>query len=534
MAHSPRACLIIALAVAVLGRAEKAGAQTLDEDDTGLSAVGTSSSLLGRSPGAGGAKLGGNAPQTGQILGGRPGASTPKGIETTSLAPETLGPTILQRPITAPQPEPLSAFTVPVYGTLEIPGEGGEEGGPAAGVTLERAIDVALERSLDLRAKQFELPQARADILQASLRANPVIYADAQLVPYGQFNRAVPGGPTQYDLNITHPFDVSGKRKARTLVAQRAVKVLEAQFQEAVRQRIDDVYDAFVLGALATRQTVRYARQSVQGLESLTAKTEELFRGGSVSRGDFTRVKIQLRTARLGLVDAETAYRKAKLDLGSLMNLSLKEIETLEINGTIDPAAPPLPPLEELQKIALTERPDVLAFRLGVRRAEADVRLARANRLNDIFVLFQPYTYQDNTPYGMKSPVSWALGVTAPLPVYNRNQGTIQRATLNVEQTRTELAELERRIALDVAKAAEEFAVTHREVEELRKVVIPDARAVRDEAYQLYVSGLKSAPDFITAQLEFNQVAKQYLDTAIRHRRSMLALNTVTGRRIMP
>ena len=83
----------------------------------------------------------------------------------------------------------------------------------------------------------------------------------------------------------------------------------------------------------------------------------------------------------------------------------------------------------------------MVSFRLGVQRAEADVRLARANRLNDVFVLFQPYTYQDNTPYGLKSATSWALGVTVPLPVYNRNQGAIQRAVLNVDQTQTELAE---------------------------------------------------------------------------------------------
>ena len=62
----------------------------------------------------------------------------------------------------------------------------------------------------------------------------------------------------------------------------------------------------------------------------------------------------------------------------------------------------------------------------------------------DVYVLFQPYTFQDNTPYGLKSAVSYALGVTVPLPVYNRNQGGIQRAVLNVTQTQTELAETER------------------------------------------------------------------------------------------
>ena len=82
----------------------------------------------------------------------------------------------------------------------------------------------------------------------------------------------------------------------------------------------------------------------------------------------------------------------------------------------------------------MAERPDVVSFRLGIQRAEADVRLAKANAFSDVYVLWQPYTFQDNTPYGLKSQYSWALGVTVPLPIYNRNQGGIERAKLNVTQ----------------------------------------------------------------------------------------------------
>ena len=61
----------------------------------------------------------------------------------------------------------------------------------------------------------------------------------------------------------------------------------------------------------------------------------------------------------------------------------------------------------------------------------------------------------------------------------------------------------------------------------------PPARCGR-KLRRLYQSGEKSIGDFINAQLEFNQVAKQYLDTAIRHRRSMLGINTAVGRRLLP
>ena len=490
---------------------------------------------MGNAPGAGGGSFS-NLPGTGGYLGGRAGVTAPKGVPTSIVNPASApSPTRLQMAITGPQPEPLSPSTAPLVGPLELP-SGPEDDGPPDGLTLDQAIDITLERSRDLRAKFYEIPQAKADTLQASLRANPVFYQDGQLLAYPgyHFSRSVPGGPSQYDTNITFLLDVTHQRQARTAVAVRAEKVLEAQYQEAVRQRIDDIYDAYVLGALSARQMVRYSRVSVKGLENLYARYQELYKRGNASLGDLNRVKIQLRTAQLGVADAEAAYRKAKLDLGSLMNLTREEVDKLELRGTIYDTLPPPPPVDELRKIALESRPDIISYRLGVQRAEADVRLARASRYSNPYLLFQPYTYQDNTPYGLKSAVSYALGVTVPLPVFNRNQGGVQRAVLNVTQTQIELSETERQALVDVEKAVQEYDVSRREVNELANDVIPAAKQVRDEAFRLLGAGEKSLLEYIAAQLEFNQVAKQYLDTAIRHRRSMVNLNTVTGKRILP
>ena len=189
----------------------------------------------------------------------------------------------------------------------------------------------------------------------------------------------------------------------------------------------------------------------------LRALTEQRYEKKYISLGELNAVKIKQKNAQLGLVDSEAAYRKAKLDLGSFMNLTHEEIAALELRGTIDDLAPPPPPVELLQKLAVEERPDVVSLRLGIQRAEADVRLARANAYSDVYVLWQPYTFQDNSPYGLKSQYSWALGVTVPLPIYNRNQGGIQRAKLNVTQSQIQLSDLERQAKIDVAQAMLEY-----------------------------------------------------------------------------
>ena len=247
-----------------------------------------------------------------------------------------------------------------------------------------------------------------------------------------------------------------------------------------------------------------------------------------------TASRFSSETSYIGMLDAEETLKQKKRTLGVLLNLPPQATDSMDLHGSIVDRAPPPPPEQELFQIALAVRPDVVSYRLGVQRAEADVRLARANRMSDVYVLYQPYTLQDNTPFGTKSPTSWALGVTVPLPVYNRNQGNILRSKLNVTQTQLELATLERQVITEVQLAEKEYDNTKRFVERIKKELLPGAQLVMDDTEKLYSGGEVDLVGFLNVQSQYNDTVKLYLDTMVRHRRSMLALNTVLAQRVMP
>jgi cobalt-zinc-cadmium efflux system outer membrane protein len=151
-----------------------------------------------------------------------------------------------------------------------------------------------------------------------------------------------------------------------------------------------------------------------------------------------------------------------------------------------------------------------------------------------VYVLYQPYTFQNNQPSGLKSPTSWALGVTVPLPIYNRNQGAILRAQLNVTQSQFELATQERQVVTEVQNALREYEVTLQMVRRTEERLLPRAKQMREDTEHLFIGGEVNALDFELARRDFNESVKQFLDTVARHRRSMLSLNTVVGERILP
>lgn len=516
--------------VVSLGLARLSVGQTLpsDTDNAASQRVGRPRTTLGTPPGSD-TSFAPSPGDMGNLLGGKPGFTTPRVPAEITRPAQThrgLTPGSITPPAVLPRTE------APAYGSLAFPGTP-ESAGPEGGLTLDQAMTLLVHQNLELRTQFIEIPQADADILTASLRANPLFYADVQDVPYGNFSPRRPGGQTQYDVSVTQPLDLSGKRRARMAVACKAKKVLEAQFQDAVRLQIDNLYTAFV-DVLAARETVRYSQASVDGLTQVLKITRSQFEQGRKNETDVKLISVQLEAAEIGLRDALGTLARTKRTLALLLNIPRDQAQSVDLAGSIREVAPAPPPLSVLIPLALQSRPDINAQRLGVGRAIADVDLAQANRYSDVYLLYAPYVFQNNAPLGFKSSHSWSVGITVPTPIFNRNQGTIQRARMNVTQTKMTLELIERQIVAEVETAEAEYSLSLAAVTQMERDLLPEAREALDNRYQLYRIGEQDVVAYLEARRDYNELVRQYRDALVRHRRSMLDLNTAVGTRVMP
>ncbi len=423
-----------------------------------------------------------------------------------------------------PRPE------APLYGPLDLPTTADE--GPPDGMNLETAIDLLVRENLDLKTKFYEIPQARADVLTAGLRSNPLAFATASEVPYGRYSPARPG-ENGYGVTVIQAVDVNRKRLARVDVACRALRVLEAQYEDAVRLEIDGLAMAFI-DVLAARETLRYAESAAAGLNQLTQLARTQLRQGQISNPDFERLAIQHETAEIGLEQARVELYQTTRNLTRVLNLPPERAGTLQLRGTFKQYTEPPPTREELIALALSSRPDLAAYRLGVSRAQADVRLARAERFPDVFVLYSPYEFRNNTPTGGQNAQAWSVGAMASIPIFNRNQGNIRRAELNVAQSQNELAAIESNIIKEVDQALAEHQAARNAFERLETGTLPRAQRMRDGAKRLVTSGEMGIIEYLNAQRDYNEVVRQYRDSVVRFRRSTMRLNTVISERLFP
>lgn len=527
-------CLVAGVVIAAVVSTHVVMAQTptigTEIPPGNLSQPGSISSMFGPTPGSGGGSFSSPAVGGGQILGGRAGANTPR-VPTSISNPGSGG---MLTPASIPAiPTVVPLTRVPQYGNLDIPSEADD--GPPDGLTFDQAIELMIRDNLDLRARRVEIPSARADILTASLRGNPIFYADSQLIPYGGYSTRRPGGPLQYDVNISQPFDYSRKRKARIAVATETFKAVELQYQDAVRVQIGNLSTAFV-AFISARETLRFAEAGLAGIDRVLDATRKLLKYSDRTSADVGLIQSQRGLAAVGVMAAQEDVRKAKLALGGYLNLPPFQAEALEIRAPLKSFEPPIPPGEELATLALSCRPDVRAYRVGVDVAKASLQLQYKNRYADAYVLYQPYTFQ-NLSYlpNTHSATSWALGVTVPLPIFNRNQGNIERARLNIDQSLIQLQSVERLAVEQVRDAEQEYGKSLVFLDELERNVIPAARKAKDDTERLFTAGeIDDVTLYLNVQRQYNDIVRQFRDTAVRHRRSGYGLNTAVGSRVLP
>jgi cobalt-zinc-cadmium efflux system outer membrane protein len=107
-------------------------------------------------------------------------------------------------------------------------------GAPPDRVTVEQAVQEAVERNLNLLAERYNLSIADARIITAKLRPNPVVSAGLDYIDFlRNFSHENQGGPTEYNLRTDFILERGGKRERRVEVARTAREVAQLHLTNA-------------------------------------------------------------------------------------------------------------------------------------------------------------------------------------------------------------------------------------------------------------------------------------------------------------
>jgi cobalt-zinc-cadmium efflux system outer membrane protein len=392
-------------------------------------------------------------------------------------------------------------------------------------VTIEQAVHEAVEHNLNLLAERYNLTIADARIITARLRPNPVVSAGLDYVDFlNEFNQENAGGPTEYNLRTDFILERGGKRERRIEVAQSAKEVTQLLLLNTTRTLVLDVQSAFV-DVQQAKDNLSLARENLQVFENIVEVNTSRVRAGDLAKVELVRTQVAALQFQTAVRLAESKLKVADNKLQALMGRTIPS-PSFDVVGPMRRDTAPVV-LAAVSTQALEFRPDLLALRRDQARSQAEVRSQLAQGKVD-FTVGTEYHRQ------FHNGNSNALGFffQAPLPVFNRNQGEIERARREQEQILSRIRASQADVQNEVRNAWVQYDTSRGVLESIEHGLLDQAREVRNTMEYSYRRGEASLVEFLDAQRAFNDARQSANDAAADFARSLYTIDAVSGKAV--
>jgi outer membrane protein, heavy metal efflux system len=397
-------------------------------------------------------------------------------------------------------------------------------------LSLDAALKIADERSPLLASARALVGIAAADAVAAGARPNPALSFQSE--GYRPFTPDPLWNGQEMYIRFEQEIEMAGRKRLRLETAGIAKTVAQASFDDERRRLHLDVRRAYFQLVLA-RADQGAAQASLAEIDKVIVINRQRFEQGEISGGDMRRIQVERLRFMDDVFSAELAVRNARAALLSLLNAP-------QLNAEVEPTeelrAPDLGPAILTAAIAtagrdvsadqiaqaLAQRPDVAAARAQVSRAESETRLQRALRTPNV-TLGGGY----RRDFGVSGVL---LGVTVPLPLFDRNAGQVARADAERQLAASRVAATQAAVALDVQQATNAVDVSRARVGYIEQEYLQNAREARDIVQASYGAGESALLDFLDAQRAYRETQRTYNRALYDYRVSLFQLEAAVGR----
>ncbi len=393
-------------------------------------------------------------------------------------------------------------------------------------ISLDQAIDLALAHNHALKASRTLILQNQAQEITANLRPNPTLGADTQFIPFfspQDFSGTNLEQTQQFDIGLSYLFERGHKRQRRLQAARDQTAVTRAQTSDAERTLAFNVGQQFV-SVLLAESTLQFALEDLKSFQQTVDLSEAQVKAGSLSEGDYLKIKLQLLQFQTDVSSARLARVQALVGLREFLGYDAVPAD-FDVIG--DLAHQPVPgKLEDLQMKGLRERPDYRAAELGITAAQSQIQLAKANAKVDV-----TGTYDFSHVAG---ETTGSIFVSFDLPIFNRNQGEIARTGYALTQAQEQQQAASDTVLSDVANAYEAVKSNDEIVQLYTSGYRKEALDSRDISEYAYKRGAASLLDFLDAQRSYRAIELAYRQALASYMTALEQLKEAVGTRNLP
>jgi cobalt-zinc-cadmium efflux system outer membrane protein len=387
---------------------------------------------------------------------------------------------------------------------------------PTGTLTLPQALALALTRNPELTAFSQETRAREAATLQAGLLPNPALNISAENLA----NSRLKGfdGPA-VTLQFSQLIELGGKRTRRVRLADLDRDLASWDYEAKRLDVLTDTRKVF-MQVLAAQEHLRLAQELLELAGQVQRSTAERVHAGKVSPLEETRAGVATATARLQLTAAQSELQAARVALAALWGTAAPRFERVE--GKIEEIVTAIPSPEDIEGL-IAQNPDVARWVTEIEQRQAALALARSHRMPDLTVSAGVREYADT------GDTALVAGIAVPLPLFDRNQGTIQGSHYRLAKAEDERQAAEARVRSAFARSYLSLTTAQAEVLALRTEVLPAAQRAFEAATEGYRQGKFSYLEVLDAQRTLFDTRGRYLTSLTTYQTAAADLERLVG-----
>jgi cobalt-zinc-cadmium efflux system outer membrane protein len=338
-----------------------------------------------------------------------------------------------------------------------------------------------LDSNLNLLAAHYNVDANRALIDQAKLWQNPYLATDQNIYAddhFFQHGKDIYGNPTgQFFVQLQQLIQTAGKRGKQINLATTNAHLSELQLQDLLRnlryQLHQDYYTIAQLLAIRNTLTAQASR-----LDNLERAMQLQLQAGNVAQKDYLRIQALVISLQQDITENNKDIVAAEQDMKMLLqvnnNVFIKPADVLQ-NDVTPPAD-----VNALVDTAKAVNANYLLQLSQQTYAVQNLSYQKALRTPDITVA---PSYDQNSNY---APHYVGLGVSLPLPLWNRNQGNIKSAEFSIKQQQTEVAATATQLRSNITSAYQRLLLTYQQNNATQKAFYSNYQKLYNNMLQSY------------------------------------------------
>ncbi len=370
-------------------------------------------------------------------------------------------------------------------------------------IGLQELEEMALASNPTLRQATAEIGTSKARQQQSGLYPNPRVGYSGEEIRGGSF------GGGQQGFFVSQTIVTAGKLGLNRKVLGHDVRISEIEAEEQ-RLRVANAVRMGYYRVLAAQEMLDTERDLLRITEDTLKTAQQLRNIGQADDTEVLQAEVEVERHKIAVETREHTLRQAWKSLASVVGRP--QLETRTVSGYLDREIPELDD-EQIVQALVTQSPAVRIARSLVDRSQATLVRERREPIPDIELragLQRNGEFLDAS--GRRVGLQGFAEVGVQIPIFNRNQGTVEAARLQVERAQQETQRVELVLREQASTFLDMYHGSRITAGRYRTHLLPRAQRAYELMVQKYGLMLASYPQVLLAQRTLFQLHTEYID----------------------